>query len=418
MMKKPKLKWAALAVLILLWGCTDGEVRSNVSEDVRIQDDPGSPQSTDEYFLVPAGGTNLEVSISKIHPLDVFLYSKDTGVAVEGQTIDFEILETETDEASLSARSATTDSEGRARVDLRAGGVLGSLQIAAEHPSSNRVVFQIEILPQESGGIRVQVKNTAPSIMPLSDIGVRVYSSSDFTCDEFRPLFNQPEPIAEAMLARIDQDTQFDGLDTRSRYVVTGVARGVRGQVAAGACMDGLVVELDRNTDIELLLQLIPINPVGTYDVVSHWDFVDVVAESGTVGATLVRILNLFENPGRAIYDELINLVEALVGGIISGGIDLFLQLTSLDDRFEQMINDFIAGNDALSKIVDAGRDLRDVIANLEVRSELTIGKLSSNYEFRGTDNWHGVTLYWRWNCDENSPPECGAIDIFDGRQR
>src|SRR5699024_6926330 len=52
------------------------------------------------------------------------------------------------------------------------------------------------------------------------------------------------------------------------------------------------------------------------------------------------------------------------------------------------------------------------VIANLEVHSELTIGKMSSNYEFRGTDNWLGITLYWRWNCDANSPPDCGAIEL------
>jgi hypothetical protein len=52
------------------------------------------------------------------------------------------------------------------------------------------------------------------------------------------------------------------------------------------------------------------------------------------------------------------------------------------------------------------------VVADLEVHSELTIGKLGSDYEFRGTDNWLGVTLYWRWNCDQNSPPDCGAIDL------
>ena len=56
----------------------------------------------------------------------------------------------------------------------------------------------------------------------------------------------------------------------------------------------------------------------------------------------------------------------------------------------------------------DAGRDIRDVIANLEVTSQLTIGKLSSSYEFNGIDNWLGMTLYWRWNCDASGgPPDC-----------
>ena len=45
-----------------------------------------------------------------------------------------------------------------------------------------------------------------------------------------------------------------------------------------------------------------------------------------------MRILNIFNNPGQAIYDEIINLVEFAVGGIISTGIDAFLRATGLDD--------------------------------------------------------------------------------------
>src|SRR5699024_2775888 len=68
--------------------------------------------------------------------------------------------------------------------------------------------------------------------------------------------------------------------------------------------------------------------------------------------------------------------------------------------------------NDALRRIRDAGRDLRDVVANLEVHSVLTISDVSMKYDLQGRDNWLGVTLYWRWNCDQNSPPDCGAINL------
>ena len=158
--------------------------------------------------------------------------------------------------------------------------------------------------------------------------------------------------------------------------------------------------------------------PSGRYEVTSHWDFSQAVENSGPIGATIVRVLNVFQNPGQAIYDEIIQLINYAVGGIISGSIDTFLDLTGLDQKFQNMINNAVENNDALRRVRDAGRDVRDVIANLEVTSVLTIGKLSSSYEFNGTDNWLGITLYWRWNCPANAPPECGAIPLkVDGSE-
>jgi hypothetical protein len=123
-------------------------------------------------------------------------------------------------------------------------------------------------------------------------------------------------------------------------------------------------------------------------------------------------VLNVFQNPGQAIYDEIINLIENFLSGAVATLIDFLANITGGAQAIQGLINDAIENNDTLRRIRDAGRDLRDVVANLEVRSELTIGKLNSTYEFRGSGNWLGVVLYWRWECDANSPPDCGAIDL------
>jgi hypothetical protein len=406
------VRFRAFAVLFLALfvaaACGDSQASSNT--DVR-EGSETDPKFSDEYFMVPAGDEEMMVNVTEAAPVSVYLYSKKTGDPVDGQTVNFEILE-EVDGVSLSALSAATETDGSSSVDLRAGNESTTVKVRADHPSSNAVDFTIEILPLEVGGLKVKATNTAPSIMDLVDVEIRLYRNSEFSCDEFRPLFEAPEPVTMQTMPRAGETVTFEDLTTRNEFLITGIARGERGQIAAGGCMDGVPIEADVTREVELLLQLIPLNPVGTYDVTSHWDFTEAVAESGAVGETIVRILNLFENPGQAIYDEIINLVESLVGGIISGAIDTFLDLTGLDEDFQNMINDFIADNEALSKIFQAGSDLRDVIANLEVHSELTIGKLSSNYEFRGSDNWLGLTLYWRWDCDENSPPDCGAIPL------
>lgn len=399
---------ALLIAMLFAIACGDSTVSGNT--EIR-EDDDSAPRLSDEYFMVPASQPDLQVGVSEQRPLSVFLYSKKTGEAVGGQAVTFELLEG-AEGVSLSALSSTTGDDGTGKVDLRAGTEEATVLVRADHPSSNAVDFTIEILPLSIGDLKVTTTNTAPSIMDLTDVEIRLYRDMEFTCDEFRPLFEAPEPINMGVVARAGEAHTFGELGARTAYVVTGVARGERGQIAGAGCLDGIQLEEDAQKEVELLLQLIPLNPVGTYDVTSHWNFEQAVEDSGTVGSVVVRVLDIFENPGVAIYNEIINLVEALVGGIISGAIDVFLDLTGLDDQFQNMINDFIAGNEALSKLFQAGSDVRDVIANLEVHSELTIGKLSSNYEFRGSDNWLGITLYWRWNCDENSPPDCGAIPL------
>lgn len=401
---------AFVLMMLVAAACGDSKVSGNT--DLREEGDDTAPRVTDEYFMVPAVAPDLEVNVTEQIPLEVYLYSKKTGEPVGGQTVEYEVLEG-AEGVSLSAfTSSTEEGTGSASVDLRTGSVEAVVTVRADHPSSNAIDFKVSIAPLSVGGLHVTPVNTAPSIMELVDPEVRLYREADFTCDEFRPLFEQVDPIAMETGPRTDEPVTFAALSTRETFVITGIARGDRGQIAAAGCLDGVSTIADQDRDIDLLLQLIPLNPVGTYDVVSHWDFTDAIADSGTVGSIIVRVLALFENPGLAIYNEIINLVDALVGGIISGALDLFLDLTGLDEDFQDLINDFIANNEALSKVFQAGSDVRDVIANLEVHSELTIGKLSSNYEFRGTDNWLGVTLYWRWNCDQNAPPDCGAIPL------
>jgi len=403
------LPWLAL-LLIVVAGCGDDQVNSNTTADPGLRD--GAPSIGDEFFLVPNGPVDVQANLTESHELGVLAFSKKTGEAASGEKIAFEITDSTIEDASLSARNATTTESGEGAVDIRVGGVPGTITVVASHPSANSVTFTVDVKPLAVGSLKVNLTNTAPSIMELYEIDVRLYKSTDMTCDEFRPFFEQQDPMLMKQAARVSEAPVFEELGERNTYVLTGLAKGSNGQTAAAGCLENINIQVDVVNEAELLLQLIPLSPVGTYDVVSNWDFTQALADSGAVGATIVRVLNIFENPGQAIYDEIINLVDALVGGIISGALDTFLSLTGLDDTFANMINNFIEGNSVLSKIFQAGRDVRDVVANLEVNSEMTIGKVDSSYEFRATDNWLGVTLYWRWNCDDMSPPDCGAIDL------
>ena len=417
-MTSNRLRWRSIvalmaALLIGVAGCSDDPGSSSTGGG---DGEGGEGEDSSSYLMVPAGGLEVEGEVTGDVELEVFLYDRDDGEPVENAQVDFEVVDADDDDTapSLSSAGVYSGPSGDAAVDLYFGNEEGAWTVRADHPSSNDVEFDVIAGPAEAGQIEVSLINPSASIMDLSDIDVRIYRETLFDCQHFQPLGpqNDDAALADEFVPFLGSDVTFENLSTNQRYVVTAIARGEEGQRAAGACVGSLVVDHEETTSAELILQLVPLNPTGVYDVVSHWDFTEALEDSGPAGSIIVRVLNIFENPGEAIYDEIINLVGNLVGGIISGAFDTFLSITGLDQTFQNMINDFIEGNDDLKQVRDAGRDLRDVVANLEVHSELSIGQLAKDFEFRGQDNWLGITMYWTWGCEPSDGPDCGAIEL------
>lgn len=403
------------ALLLTLNACGDSRAETNVDIDDRVANTNNTatpPTFNAKYFLAANGSSDLVVGAGASAPVTVFLYNKENNDPVKDERISYKIVEGAPADVSISALNAVTQDSGEASVDFKAGPTLGAVTLIASHPSANDVEFTINVESLPTGAVRVKTVNAAPSVIVLNDIEVRLHDYADFSCADFRPLGTQADGLATTSLANETQLALFEELNITKKYVVTARARGPRGQIAAGGCSDDLRVEDNGTTNVELALSLIPINPAGRYNVTSNWDFSDALADSGAVGATIVRILNVFQNPGRGIYDEIINLIRNAVGGIISGTINTFLSLTGLDNQFETLINNAVANNSALSNLQSAGLDLRAVVTNLEVLSILAIGKSTSDYEFRGTDNWLGINLYWRKGCDQVADPICGQIPI------
>ena len=381
--------------------------------DTASSDDPDGA-SDGAYLMVPATPVELQGEVTGDVEAGVIVYERHTAEPVDRTQVDFEVLEDDDDAPALSSGGVFTESDGVAMVDVNLGNAEGSWTVRASHPEANSVEFEVEARPEETGSLNIDLVNASPGIMDLSDIDVRVYRSSHFDCNLFQPLISQDDnTVAEDYTPFIDDPVTVDNLSTSQSYVVTGIARGERGQIAAGGCMESVIVQEDQTTDVELILQLIPLNPVGTYDVVSHWDFTDALADSGPAGSTIVNVLEIFENPGQGIYDEIIQLVGNLVGGFISNTIDYFLGATGLDETFQDAIDDFIASSEGLSSVQETGQELGQVVSNLEVHSELSIGKMAADFEFRGQDNWIGIILYWSGLCEDNDPdPDCDVIDL------
>lgn len=362
--------------------------------------------------LVPLGGTRaLEVDASGQLVFGVAMFDRLTGEAKPGELVEFHILETEGG-ASLTERSATTDDEGRGQTRFIAGEELRSYTVRVTSEVSNFVEMTIEVKPLPTGSLEVSYTNAGESVYEVAPIQALVFPKSVFSCEEFRPLSQLPVPTFMDEVRNVERVSNFDDLDVREPWTVIALGKGEFGQVAAAGCQNDVYIRESETTQVELVLSLLPLNPVGRYDVISNWDFTQTLEQSGNVGMILLQIFDAFENPGRFLYDQLINIVQSFLGSIISGAVDFFLNIFGLDDQIEQGINGFIESVDFLSNVRQAGLDLRDMVTHLEVISTLTIGKLGNDYEVYGADDWRGIAVYWRWNCDENAPPDCGRIEL------
>jgi hypothetical protein len=264
-----------------------------------------------------------------------------------------------------------------------------------------------------NGNLSFNIINSAASVMPLKPFDVKLYYTKDLACRFFNPLNMPPDEIVFATAQKDGDKVVFERLLTGYPYTAVGVAYGPNGQIAAKACIDQIETMPDTTTELDLIFQLIPLNPVGTYRVRSYFDFGDAIAGTGAVGEWLVRIFDGFDNPGKLLYDLILDDVcSAFIPGILCDAIDLISGVTGLRDDIQNFITDLVMSSKTGCSIVRAGCDVRGTIRTLEVLSTLYMSKLGADFRILGTTNFTGLAFYWRFNCTINDPPDCGRLEL------
>ena len=423
-------KWLMLLMLALAVGCGDSELTrtsqtgdttsttGDTSGDTAGTTGGTTPSDTSDPIpedgccvMVPAGGeTTLMVEKFSVLNMGVLLYSRQSGEPVSEETIEYEIEAG--GDAQLSVRSVVTDSSGRGLIQFVAGEELRSYEVTARHPGANSVTFTVEVGDVPKGNLRLTYVNSGESVYTVGPIEAFVFPRSQFVCNNFRPQASLPDTEYMDEVRTAGGSSTFNDLSVAEPWTVVAFGRGEYGQIAAAGCVGNVYLQENQTLETEVVLTLLALNPVGRYNVISNWDFTETLQDAGTVGQIILQIRDAAENPGRYLYDQLINVIQQFLGGLISGAVEFFLDVFGLDDQIEDGINSFIDSIDFISRIRQALIDLTDVVTNLEVISTLTVGKLGSDYEITGTDDWYGLAVYWRWNCGPNDPPECGRIEL------
>jgi len=92
----------------------------------------------------------------------------------------------------------------------------------------------------------------------------------------------------------------------------------------------------------------------------------------------------------------------------------IFWVIDQVQDIAEPWINDWIlsVAPDWLLDFLTVGDDLLQIVTHLELIQVTRFDKTGSDFTVAGTEEWVGIALYWRLNCDEGSPPDCGRYEF------
>lgn len=374
-------------------------------------DDAGNllPPTAANRILVITGNEEKDVNLEGTVELAVILLDSN-GDAVEGERVEYQIVEEDESGAALSARRTSTDELGFSRVDFQAGTEIKDYEVEVWHPETRRLKFIVHVIDLPSGGVEVEFEYEGP--VELGQIEVYLLAERDF-CEDPYYLAPPQDVVFSANTQRLDDRITISPLLAGTRLSVLVRARiASNGVLAAGGCVGDVLVREDENVRVKVPVFLIPLQPAGSYTVDNHLDFTDAIP--GTLGDVIRGLVRFFgdQNHEREIAGLIFDLVEGLVreaAGAI-GGLIVDLVRGWVEDDLNEIINNYIDndGPDWLRSFFTIGSDLISVVSNLEVISRMRISKPRRDGTFEGSQNWIGLAFYWRLPCADDPDPACG----------
>ncbi len=338
--------------------------------------------------------------------LEAALVLEDSRTPVVGELVDFTVLQAPDSTLELSADSIETDEDGVAGIDVTVGATAGQIIIRASHPGTTPVEFRIEVTDQAPGAIEVEIFPPAGVTVNLAPYRVRAYDTEQFgDCQAIPPRADLAGATAEATSQ--GQLVLMENVPAEKTYTVLVQALGTSASAIAYGCVDAVTVETRETTSISVSLRMIPLNPTGTYKVTGFWDISEAVRTSGDAGNIIVGLIDFMSNPGMFLYDLIIDELQQ------ASGLDLtFLAALGVPTIVSDAINGWLFQNSDLARFNEIAVGQQTMLYNLEVESELVIEKTEADLTFIGYEHWQKIILNLSWQCDVNSPPDCGRYEI------
>jgi len=367
-------------------------------------------------IMIPAGGvTSYELQIGGSVSPGVVVFSRETGEPLENQTIAWSMVATGmAGDATLSALETVTDATGTASVEVLGRTMPSTYTLTATHAEAGTIEFDLTVVQLPTGTFQVNVINANARQLEVTPFEVYLYSAADVTCRRIDPLNLPPNPLATQTATMDGEQLSFEVLSDAD-YAFVGVGRGPNGNIVAQACIENQTVAPEATQVVDLIFQLIPLNPVGSYNVRSLFNFGDALAATGSVGQFIVTIFDGFNNPGQLIYDQVFNLCGQILPSLACEAVRGLGNLSGIATQIQNAINNAVLSTSFGCTIVRAGCDLRDTVRNLEVISTVFISRQGSDFQLFGSTTFTGLAVRWSGSRYELSSDELLNLQLLSG---
>lgn len=406
--------WFIAASLIApaLTACGDDSAEEPIIE-VRPDANNGRPDPLPEpeptvetRELVAISNVNRTVEASSQVDLEVLLRIAETQAPVVEENIRFTILQAPDTSYTLSADTMATSANGHAKVVLNVGTAPGAILVRAQAANVAPVTFTVNVADSAPGDIRVEIVTPMDAAPQLAPFRVRAYDPGLYSCATFPRLAD----AAGSIVGTSAQGTLVTLADVPSQtsYTVTVQAMGNGTKPLAVGCVDNVLVNPNVTTNIQVPIDLVPLDPTGTYTVTGFWDLSEAIAQSGDAGSIVVGLIDFLANPGLFVYNFVIDAIMDQTGYDLT-----FLSAFGVDVLVQDTINDWLFQDATAQRFRDVGIGLQTMLNSLEVESELVIDKRMADFTFEGYEHWQKIVLNLSWQCTGANPaPGCGRYEI------
>ena len=377
------------------------------------QPDEGPVAGTQRMIILKHSATDPPVLVvGEVLLVEAMVIDFASGKEAEGVLVSYAIVsrEPEDGDAIMTASYAYTDVEGWVGSTFKSNTVPDVdyvVRLAAEGAQPVELPIVVTDIPK--GKIRVKIEWQGP--INVKNIDVRLCPGT-FSCSQFKPT-NVPTCEGKTVLGGLglNPEVSWDDLPSDQSYTVVATAQSPSESLAAKGCIDLIKPDPSGSNVHNMVLTLLVLNPMGSYDTVSFFNFTGAIP--GQAGEIVDEIVKLFTNPGGFLIDMIKLVVSQWVPAwVTDAAFGLF------EDQLGQIVTDWIFNNapDWLQDIFIIGEDLIQVVHHLNLLATLNLSKLQNDYWMQGDLEWQGIVLWWHYGCPkEDEPdydPDCGKFEV------
>lgn len=399
-----------ILLLAFLAGCGgDFTASSSVppEESSSFQDDgQNDDRETGEWMLSPVDGNTFSTPKRQGAELKVELVTAN-GETRSGETVRFALGNGEAD-ADLGSRRVSTDEAGVAAVQFRAGSTLNTYTVVASHPEAEDLELHVEVVPLPKGNLAVTVSDANTDPVSLETIQIRMYPKAELTCDQFDGLDDPAGATYSRRIPSASDAANFEKLAPNSEWTAVAHGYGASGKALAAGCQGAVSVDPGATKDVTVPLELLRLDPEGTYQVTSHWDLTSTVNVEVPGGDMVTKIVDIVAEPVGGIFDKISDFVEDKTNSIVAAIVEHSDTAKTIKNEIDKRIEN----NGVLTNLRAAGRGLKEAINNLEVHSELQVDQAANDGSLTGTHTWKTAYVYYRAECGNKADPSCGRREL------